>query len=410
MRHVIVGRGPAGVVAAETLRAHDRASEVLLIGDEPGPAYSRMAIPYLLARQIREEGTWLRHDTTHFERQRVGQLETRVEALNAESKTLALANGTTLDYDRLLLATGSSPVDPPIEGVDLPRVHHCWTLEDAHHIMESAEAGSRVVLMGAGFIGCIIMEALKLRGVRLTVVEAGDRMVPRMMDQVAGNLIKQWCIDQGIEVCTSTRITRIEPGDEGLWLHCEPGEPMQADLVVVATGVRPNVGFLQESGVEIGNGIRVDAHQRSSVDDVYAAGDVCEGASWQGGRGVHAIQPMAVETARVAALNMVGREATHVGSLDMNVLDTLGLISVSYGQWMGVEGGDSASLLDERSGRYVKLRFDGDHLIGGITLGITEHVGALRGLIQSRRHLGVWKKHLMENPTRFMEAWVSTVP
>ena len=94
----------------------------------------------------------------------------------------------------------------------------------------------------------------------------------------------------------------------------------------------------------------------------------------------------------------------------MNVLDTLGLISVSYGQWMGVEGGDSASLLDERSGRYVKLRFDGDHLIGGITLGITEHVGALRGLIQSRRHLGVWKKHLMENPTRFMEAWVSTVP
>ncbi len=410
MRHVIVGRGPAGVVAAETLRAHDRASEVVLVGDEPGPAYSRMAIPYLLARQIDEEGTWLRHDAGHFERLGIEQLETRVEALNAESKTLALANGTTLDYDRLLLATGSSPVDPPIEGVDLPRVHHCWTLEDAHLIMESAEAGSRVVLMGAGFIGCIIMEALKLRGVRLTVVEAGDRMVPRMMDQVAGNLIKQWCIDQGIEVRTSTRVTRIEPGDGGLWLHCEPGEPMQADLVVVATGVRPNVGFLQESGVEIGNGIRVDAHQRSSVDDVYAAGDVCEGVSWQGGRGVHAIQPMAVETARVAALNMVGREATHVGSLDMNVLDTLGLISVSYGQWMGVEGGDSASQLDERSGRYVKLQFDGDRLIGGITLGITEHVGALRGLIQSRRHLGVWKKRLMENPTRFMEAWVSTVP
>ena len=178
---------------------------------------------------------------------------------------------------------------------------------------------------------------------------------------------------------------------------------------MVATGVRPNTGFLDGSGMETGQGIRVDRHQQSSVEGIFAAGDVCEGADWFGGHGVHAIQPVAVETARVAAMNMTGREATHVGSMDMNVLDTLGLIAVSYGQWMGVEGGDTASQLNRAENRYIKLQFDGDRLVGAITLGITDHVGALRGLLQSRRRLDSWKSRLMADPSRFMEAWVDTL-
>ena len=409
MRHVIVGKGPAGVVAAETLRALEPGAEITLIGDEPEPAYSRMAIPYLLAGQIGEEGTWLRHDPDHFDRIGVEQVEARVESLDCEDSLIVLSDGERFRYDRLLLATGSSPVAPAIAGLELPAVRHCWTLEDARHIVAHAREGSRVVLMGAGFIGCIIMEALKARGVALTVVEAGDRMVPRMMDQVAGNMIKQWCIDRGIDVRTSTRILQVEAEGEGLRLECDNGEPLSADLLVVATGVRPNTAFLEGSGVETGQGIRVDSRQQSSVEGIYAAGDVCEGVNWFGGHGVHALQPMAVETARVAALNMAGRETDHVGSMDMNLLDTLGLIAVSYGQWMGVEGGDTASLLNEAENRYIQLQFDGDRLVGAITLGITDHVGALRGLIQSRCRLDGWKSRLMANPTLFMEAWVDTL-
>jgi len=409
MKHVIVGNGPAGVVAAETLRALDRESDILLIGAEPEPAYSRMAIPYLLAGQIGEEGTWLRPEPGYFDRLGVEQLEARVEKVDPGRKQLHLTGGHLVDYDRLLVATGSSPVNPPVEGLDLPRVHHCWTLEDARRIMALAEPGSRVVLMGAGFIGCIIMEALKARGVELTVVEAGDRMVPRMMDQVAGNLIKQWCIDQGIEVRTSTRILGVEREGEGLRLTCDRGETLSADLLVVATGVRPNTSFLGGSGVEVKTGILVDERQLSSAENIYAAGDVCEGVSWSGGHGVHAIQPMAVETARVAAHNMAGRDTTHVGSMDMNVLDTLGLIAVSYGQWAGVEGGESSSLLNEAENRYLLLQFHEERLVGAIGLGFTDQVGALRGLIQGRRRLGSWKGRLMADPTRFVEAWVDTL-
>lgn len=413
MRYVVIGAGPAGVVAVETLRSQDPEGEIFLIGDEPEPAYSRMAIPYLLAGQIEESGTYLRHDPNHFKGLDIRLIPGRVKRVDSGTGRVILEQGGEVEYDRLLLASGSRPVSPPIAGLDQPGIHHCWTLADARNIAEHAVNGARVVLMGAGFIGCIIMESLVRRGVELTVVEMGDRMVPRMMDQVAGNLIKQWCIDKGIDVRTATRVLSVEKqatGGTRFLLQCEgAAEPLQADLIVVATGVGPAIGYLEGSGLETATGVLVDERLQTSVAGVYAAGDLCEGFDWSTGeRAVNAIQPAAVESGRIAALNMSGEETLYQGGLGMNILDTLGLISTSYGQWMGVEGGDSASLLDREGFRYIKLQFQDDRLVGAITLGMTEQVGVLRGLIQSRVRLGPWKQRLLDDPTKIMEAYLGS--
>jgi NADPH-dependent 2,4-dienoyl-CoA reductase/sulfur reductase-like enzyme len=152
----------------------------------------------------------------------------------------------------------------------------------------------------------------------------------------------------------------------------------------------------------------VDEYLQTSVPGIYAAGDACEGFDWSSGKhAVHAIQPVAADTGRMAALNMTGSNTRYAGSMDMNVLDTLGLISTSYGRWGGVPGGDEAVLLDEDEYRYLKLQFEGEYLIGAIALGLTEHVGVLRGLIQSRTRLGAWKQRLMDNPSRLMEAYLA---
>ena len=411
MRHAIIGAGPTGVVAAETLRAQDPEAEVVLLGDEPEPAYSRMAIPYLLAGRIDETGTYLRHTPDHFENLGIRCIQDRVSRVDTDSRRLSLQNGGELEFDRLLIASGSHPVKPPIVGLDQPAIHHCWTLQDARRIMQHAAAGSRVVLMGAGFIGSIIMEAMVQRKVKLTVVEMADRMVPRMMDQTAGNLIKRWCMERGVDVRTSTRISAIEPDSSGgtrYRLQTDPAGEIAADLVVVATGVRPAIGFLEGSAIETRQGVVVDDHLQTSVEGIYAAGDVCDGFDWNtGNRAIHAIQPVAAETGRLAALNMSGCNTVYSGSLAMNVLDSIGLISTSYGQWQGVDGGDATQLLDESSYRYIKLQFDGERLIGAITLGLTQHVGVLRGLIQSRMKLGGWKQRLVSDPTRIMEAYLA---
>ncbi|NJD87061.1 MAG: NAD(P)/FAD-dependent oxidoreductase [Betaproteobacteria bacterium] len=411
MRHVILGNGPAGVVAAETLRKSAPRDEVTLVGDEPGPPYSRMAIPYLLMGEIGEPGTWLRKDPGHFGRLGITLKEGRAVSVDTAGKQVGLASGETLAWDRLLVATGSRPNRPPVPGLDLPGVHSCWTLEDARAIAARAKKGSRVVQMGAGFIGCIILEALAARGVELVVVEMGDRMVPRMMPPRASELIQAWCERQGIHVVTGARVAEIRGSGGALSVGLTDGQSFPADLVISATGVAPNTAFLEGSGVECDRGVLVDERMESSVKGIFAAGDVSRAPEFDTDRKIaYAIQPTAVEQARIAALNMAGREAVSPGALAMNVLDTLGLVSASFGQWHGLphaQGGAWVELREEELFRYLRLEFKGDRLIGATSVGHTEHVGVIRGLIQGRVALGEWKERLLADPTRLVEAYLA---
>ena len=407
MRHVIVGAGPAAVVAAETLRRVASASEIIVLGDELEPPYSRMALPYLLAEHVGESGTHLRHGDAHFEKLAIDMRQARVRRVDTANRITILSNGAEIAYDRLLIATGAHPIKPPIEGMDTEGVENCWTLADARRILAGARPGSRVVLMGAGFIGCIVLEALAARGVDLVVVEMADRMLPRMMDETGGSMIARWCESKGVTVRTGTRVTEIVRSNGGIELAAEPGDPIEADLVVCATGVSPNVDFLADAGIESDVGILVDHRLRTSAADVYAAGDVAQGPDFSTGRHeVHAIQPTAVEHGRIAALNMAGIDTPFRGSLSMNVLNTLGLVSSSFGLWTGAEGGERSVAADEARSRYLRLEFEDDRIVGALALGLTQHVGILRGLIQTRVRLGSWMEKLRDDPALVMNAYL----
>jgi NAD(P)H-nitrite reductase large subunit len=409
MKHVIIGNGPAGVVAAETLRKADPGATITLIGDEPEPPYSRMALPYLMMGEIDEAGTYLRKGQDHYARLAIELVRGRAGAVDTGARRVRLDGGASLGYDRLLIATGSHAIRPDIPGIDLPGVHVCWTMEDARRIIARAAPGARVLQVGAGFIGCIIMEALVSRGVRLTVVEMGDRMVPRMMTPVAGNMIRSWCEGKGVDVRVKARVTDIRrAAGDALLATLDSGAALEADLVIVAAGVRPNIDFLRGSGIDCGAGVTIDAAMRTNVPEVYAAGDVAEGIDPSTGkRAVNAIQPTAVEQARVAALNMAGRQVASHGHLTLNVLDTLGLVSTSFGQWWSEPGGQTAELIDQGEFRYLSLQFAGDVLVGATSIGLTEHVGVLRGLIEGRVRLGPWKDRLLQDPLRIMEAYLA---
>jgi NADPH-dependent 2,4-dienoyl-CoA reductase/sulfur reductase-like enzyme len=409
MKYLILGNGPAGVIAAETLRKADPNGQVLLIGSEPEPPYSRMAIPYLLEGNIDESGTYLRKDAGHFANLGILQRQGRAVALDTAKRSLLFEDGSHESYDRLLIATGSHPVRPPIPGIDLPQVQTCWTLADARAIADLARPGSRVVQLGAGFIGCIIMEALAKRGVDLTVVEMGDRMVPRMMTQKAGGMIRDWVEEKGVRVRTGAGVERIETGaDAPLKVALSTGETLSCDLLIAAAGVVPNVGFLESTDVHVAKGVLVDDYLETSVPGIYAAGDVAEAPDlFTGAHLVSAIQPNAADQARVAALNMAGGRVKMPGVLAINVLDTLGMISSSFGQWWGNEEKDGVELVDADHNRYLSLQFDGDVMIGATAIGLTQHVGVLRGLIQNRTPLGSWKDVLKRQPLRFPEAYVA---
>jgi NAD(P)H-nitrite reductase large subunit len=406
MKYVIIGAGPAGVRAAETLRHEDSAGEITLVSGEPGEPYARMAIPYILTGRIDENGAHQRRSPGHFESLKIRYLNRKAVRTHAgpNGGKVDLDDGSTLDYDRLLVATGSSPTLPPIPGTELDGCVTCWTLEDARVIAAKLKPGTRVVMMGAGFVAGVIMKSLVESGVHLSVLAGRQGQILRsMMTPVGSAMIQRWLESRGVNVITKGRSERIEPGPRLVM----DNQTLDADLIILATGVHPNVSFLEGTGAEIDDGIVVNDRMETTVPCIYAAGDVAQGRDFSTGEWVvHALQPTATEHGRVAALNMSGKNVPYQGSLGMNVLDTVGLLSYTFGLWQGREGEDTVEAVDAEHFLYTRLCFEGDVLIGGITVGNSRHVGAMRGLIQTRRHLGHWKAKLMKNPQLVMDAFV----
>jgi NAD(P)H-nitrite reductase large subunit len=421
VRHVIVGAGPAAINAIETIRELDGgASEIVLISDEP--AYARMVLPYYLADQIPYQQVFT-GDAAYFERLKVQtRFGRRVNRVDATAKSVTLDNGETLSFDNLLIATGSSPVTPPIPGADLPGVVPLWTLAHTEAALQTMAGRDhpQAVLIGAGFIGFIVLNAMYKRGWALHVVEREPQVLPRMLDHESARLVENWLRGKGIGVHLGTTVTAIEPLEQGSGsrlprkqLRLANGTTLQADLVVLATGIRANVDFLRGSGIALDQGVLVNDRMQTNFPYIYAAGDVAQGPDLLGGPPtIHAIQPTAVEHGRIAGANMAGHTVRYPGSLLMNILDVCGLQCASFGRWQDSHA-ETMTLCNASKPVYRKLLWTGDRITGAIfvgqahDLGMLNDLGMVKGIIQTQAPLGEWKSFLRENPFDIRRAYVA---
>jgi NAD(P)H-nitrite reductase large subunit len=412
-RHVIVGGGTAGHNAINTIRQEEReTSEIVLVSAER--PYSRMVLPYYLGRTIAESHVYTATPArlaqlgvkTHLGRRAVG--------LDPKAGKLTLDDGTVVDYDDLLIATGSSAVRPPVPGADGPGIHSFWTLEQARGVVGEIRAGSHVVMVGAGFIAFTILNSILALGARLTIVEIAPQILPRMIDRQGAELVEAWLRRHGVRVQTGATITGIDQAGGRRRLRFKDGGKLDADVVIMATGIRTNLDWLAGSGIRVNRGVVVDDHLRSTVANVYAAGDVAEGRDLVTGEAdVHAIEPTAMEHGRVVGANMAGRSVAYRGSLLMNIVEVCHLDVASFGRWDDPKAEVVSGLRAERPA-YRKLLWHGDRLTGAMILGpsddiwTTNDVGMLKGLVQAGVRLGRWKEHLRANPFDVKPAFVAS--
>ena len=412
-RHVIVGGGTAGWNAIATLRELDGGdSEIVLVADET--PYSRMVLPCYLARDIAESHVYIATPRKLAALNVEARLGARAVGLDAAANRLILEGGAEVEYDNLLLATGASPVKAPVPGADGEGVHSFWTLPQARAVAAGAGAGARVAMIGAGFIAFTILNALVSRGVRLTVVELESRILPRMIDDAGAVLVQDWLVRRGVEVRTSTEVASIEDREGAKLLRFRDGPDLEADMVIMATGIRPNVDWAAGAGLATNPGVLVDAHCRTSVENIYAAGDIAEGPdAVTGERAVHAIEPTAMQHGRVAATNMAGRQTAYKGSLLMNIVDVLDLEVASFGHWDDAEADVFEAALPGRPA-YRKLLFRGGRMTGAIILGktreiwTTNDVGMLKGHVDTGADLSAWKERLRKNPFDVKPAFLAS--
>jgi NAD(P)H-nitrite reductase large subunit len=413
MTHLLLGAGPAAINAIETIREFDGgASDITLVCDEP--AYSRMVLPYYLANQIPQQHVFT-GDDAYFSKlkvtRRIGQKATKVDP---KKKQVTLADGSTLAFDNLLIATGSSPTIPPIPGADLPGVLPLWTLTQTEAVLQAASglAKPEVVFVGAGFVGFIVLNAMYKRGWKLHVVEKEPHVLPRMLDAESAQLVEAWLEKKNVSLHLGTTVSKIEANANRKRVTLANGQTVDCDVVIVATGIKPNMDFLVGSGIKTDQAILVNDRMQTNFPFIYAAGDVAQGPALFDDRpAVHAIQTTAVDHGRIAGANMAGLNIKYPGSLLMNILDACGLQCASFARWG--ENADVMKIHNPDRSIHRKLSWTGDQITGAIfvgpasDLGMLNDVGMVKGILQTQTPLGDWKKFLHENPFDIRRPYVA---
>lgn len=416
MHNVIIGGGPVATNAVETIREFDGGeSRVTLICDEP--AHSRMVLPYWLAGQVPRDHTMTADDAYYQKLNVESRIGVRVDKIDSSANTLALSDGTKLEFDNLLIATGSSPVGLPISGADLPGVQPLWTLA---HTQSAIDVGTqkkqpRVVMIGSGFIGFIMLNAMYKRGWQLSVVELAKHVLPRMLDTQAAQMVESWLENKGITLHCGTTAKEIRQSNGVKTIALADGSTLEADLVIIATGVQPNLDLVAGSGIQADQGgIPVNNRMQTNVSHIYAGGDVAKGpVLFSDQPAVHAIQPTAVDHGRVAGANMAGKNVEYPGSLSMNILDVCGLQCASFGNWLN-SGAQAMTIANPDGLVYRNLLWTGDQITGAMfvgranDMGMLTDVGMVKGIMQTQTSLGPWKDFLAENPFDIRRPYVAT--
>lgn len=395
---VIIGNSAAGLSALEEFRRWDRESRITIISKEGFLPYSRVLLPYMLRGKLPYEGMTIR-DEQYFKGLKAECVAAEVVSIDSVGKNIVTAEGDTYHYDRLLIASGSFAVMPPIPGIRDERICNMWTKNDADRLLPFFGKYKRAVVIGSGFVALQAAWAARFRGLEVTVIELMDRIMPSVLDEAGARILTEKIQEKGVVLHTGAQTREIEHLEDGSFMvHVKDMEPIPADFIIVGTGVRPNTGFLEGSGVTVSRGIPVDSCMRTNIQGIYAAGDVAEGPTTFGEPHViHALWPTAVEMGQTAGRAMAGKESPYEGSLNMNVTQMYDVTVASIGKFND-DVIDDASYFDEKEGKgYLKVCYKDGKVCGACLVGSSDAVailGKLRPLIRGGETVSCTLKYL----------------
>jgi nitrite reductase (NADH) large subunit len=396
---VIIGSGLAGTLAAKTVRELDAAAEIEILGEERYPYYPRPNLIEYLAGRLPYDKLFAFPEGWAERQQITVRPSEKVARLWPAERRIETVSGTERFYDVLLLATGARAALPPVEGIASPGVFVLRTLDDANALVEHLGTHRRVAVLGGGLLGLEVARAVRGRGVEVVVIEYFDRLLPRQLDPAAAAILRAQLEKDGIAIRLGAVAKEIlgVGGVQGLRL--ESGDRIEADTVVVAAGIVPEITVAREAGLRVGRGIVVDDHMATSAPGVFAAGDVSE----HRGR-IHGIIPAAFEQARTAAYGMTGQHKPYAGTVPLNTLKVAGLYLTSVGE-IDALGEDAESFVRSvpETGLYKKIVLRDGRLVGGIWMGTKRGAAEISRLVALAKPVEALKAELLADDFDFAE-------
>ncbi|MEW5888385.1 MAG: NADH-dependent phenylglyoxylate dehydrogenase subunit epsilon [Pseudomonadota bacterium] len=409
--YLILGASHAALSALNAIRMHDADGGITLVTRDDCLPYSPTVLPYVVSGRSQPQRVFLKNED-YFARSRAELLRgAAVAAVDGAGSRAHLADGRTIAYRKLLVATGAAPVVPPIPGLRDSRFHVLRTLDDALALKSALGRARQAVVLGAGLVGMHAAENLAKTGAAVTVVEMQPHVLPGYFDAQAAAIIESAFRKRGVMLLTGHKVVRVEPAGSGCTVCLEAGETIAADLLLVGVGVAPVTDFLAGTGVEVDRGVLVDDTMRTSVDNIWAAGDVAQARSfYSDARTVNGILPNAVEQGRVAGMAMAGDPGLrpYPGGVPLNTYTFFGQRAVSVGiQEQGVDGAEVYAETDPDGCRHLKVVLKDDRLLGIFGINAAFDPGVMWELVLRRVDLGPVKTDFLVRPQETARALMS---
>lgn len=426
MKYLIIGNSAAAIGAVEAIRRNDKGSPVTIISDEPHHVYSRPLISYLLSGHTKEDKMYYRDENFYKENNVETVFNKKVTGVDTKKKQVILDNkgqgargkGQAIEYDKLLIATGGTPFVPPIKGKDRKNVYTFTKWSDAEEIIQlinpphspftkGGRGGIRkAVVVGAGMIGLKAIEGLNTIGIDVAVVELAPEVLSRALDKDASRIVQRKMEEAGVEVITNNEVVEITGrGETTTGVVLRDKKKIKCDLVIIAIGVIPNIGFIKESGIKINRGIVVDEKMETNVKGVYAAGDVAEALNMLTNEKMPIpIWPLAYRQGEIAGDRMSGGSLVYKGGFPMNSIEFSGAPTISIGiiDPRG-EGYESLIKNDSANGNYKRIIIKNERIVGAILVGNdVDRAGILTGLIKEQTPVTSFKDKLLDRNFGFV--------
>lgn len=379
MKYVIIGNSAAGIACVEGIRSADAEGEITIVSDEPFAAYGRPLISYYLLGAT-DRQRMLYRPADFYERNKVRTLlGARAEKIDPAAQKIVLRGGEEIPYERLLVATGSRPFEPPMEGIDgVKNKFNFMTLQDALSLEKVLSKRKNVLIIGAGLIGLKCLEGILERVKSVSVVDMAGRILPSILDDAGAAIVRRELEGKGAKFYLSDSVAKFE----GNTAHLKSGKEISFDILVVAVGVRPNTELVKDAGGEVSRGVVTDEKQQTSLKNVYAAGDCAESFDiTSGARKVLALLPNAYRQGYTAGVNMAGGEAAFADAMPLNAIGFFGSHVLTAGSYEG------ESFVQAEGDVYRKFFCKDGVLKGFILVNSPERAGIYTSLIRNKTPL-----------------------
>jgi nitrite reductase (NADH) large subunit len=403
-RYLIIGHSTAALAAVRAIRNNDTTGSITIIAAEKSMAYSPVLLTYYISKKIGRADLFLT-DYEFYKKNNISLLQgKRAEEIDPGNQTIVLKGGTRVPYDKLLIATGSSPKKLNIEDESLPGIFTLKTLKDADNILSHIGSKNNVIILGGGLIGLQTANALAGSGKNITLVIGSPQVMSQNVDQDCSSIIARFIQESGFNVLYNTRVAKIHKPSDKLLLTLDNGKDIETDTIIAGKGVTPNIQLTQNTGIATDYGILVNNSMQTNIENIFAAGDAAQGNNLvTKGRQIIATWPNACSQGKTAGVNMSGG-STIFNGLNGNICSVLGKSIASVGiTRTDSENYSKVCYIEPGKGVYRKLVFNkDDEIVGGVFLEAVSDIGIVRNMINNKVKVSEQKRNrLVRSPISY---------